>query len=249
MGKAYEALARAEKENQKNKPKYSPKSKKSILAGTKIQADVFTASKPFDDLKANLLSRFVKSNVKSILFNGISKGTGCTTTALSFSNSLIIDSERKVLFVDLNLSFPHLGRVRQPNKTINPTGFIADGKRLEARIEKVGHGNLYMMSCGARSLYGPDGSYETSDFQCLINSIYNNFDFLILDAPPVLVNSKFRILCSQIDGVVLIIDSGNVRRQVALKAKEEIEEAGGTILGVVINRRKYYIPEWIYKRL
>jgi Mrp family chromosome partitioning ATPase len=36
---------------------------------------------------------------------------------------------------------------------------------------------------------------------------------------------------------------------VAIRAKQEIEDAGARILGVVLNKRKYHIPEWLYKRL
>jgi Mrp family chromosome partitioning ATPase len=51
------------------------------------------------------------------------------------------------------------------------------------------------------------------------------------------------------DGVMLIIESGKTRKQVALKAKQELENAGAKVLGVILNRRKQYIPGWIYKRL
>ena len=51
------------------------------------------------------------------------------------------------------------------------------------------------------------------------------------------------------DGVVIVIEAGKTREQVAVRAKKELEEAGGKVLGVVLNKRKFYIPEWIYKRL
>ena len=44
-------------------------------------------------------------------------------------------------------------------------------------------------------------------------------------------------------------EAGKTREQVAVWAKKELEEAGGKVLGVVLNKRKYYIPEWIYKWL
>ena len=49
--------------------------------------------------------------------------------------------------------------------------------------------------------------------------------------------------------MVLVLEAGKTRKQVAVRAKQELEEAGGKLLGVVLNRRKFYIPEWIYKRL
>jgi Mrp family chromosome partitioning ATPase len=76
-----------------------------------------------------------------------------------------------------------------------------------------------------------------------------SFDYLILDAPPVTIFSETQVISSKVDGVILILESGKTRRQVAQKAKKEIEAAGGNFLGVVLNKRKFYIPKWLYKRL
>jgi Mrp family chromosome partitioning ATPase len=57
------------------------------------------------------------------------------------------------------------------------------------------------------------------------------------------------VIGAKVDGVILTLESGKARRSVALKAKKEIEESGGKFLGVVLNKREYYIPKWIYKRL
>ena len=56
-------------------------------------------------------------------------------------------------------------------------------------------------------------------------------------------------LVSQVDGVILVVEAEKTRWQVALSAKEKIIKSGGTILGTVFNKRKYYIPEYIYKYL
>jgi Mrp family chromosome partitioning ATPase len=75
------------------------------------------------------------------------------------------------------------------------------------------------------------------------------FDYVILDGPPLPRFSEIRVICAKVDGVVLVVKAGKTKREVALRAKKELEDAGGKILGVVINRRRFYIPEWIYKRL
>jgi protein-tyrosine kinase len=36
---------------------------------------------------------------------------------------------------------------------------------------------------------------------------------------------------------------------VAETVRDKIKRSGGKILGLVLNKRRYYIPEWIYKRL
>ncbi len=164
MSKTYEAFERAEKEYQKNLPTSYSKFRKPISTGSKIQGDQFSAHEPFDNLKANLLSRYAGTNLKSILFNGICHGTGCSTTTLNFANSLTVDSMRKVLLVDLKLNSPLSHSVYHHAKAPNISGFVADGKHLMSQIGKVGPGNLYVISCGAKSLCGPVGLFESSEF-------------------------------------------------------------------------------------
>jgi Mrp family chromosome partitioning ATPase len=52
-----------------------------------------------------------------------------------------------------------------------------------------------------------------------------------------------------VDAVVLVVKHGGTRREVVKRAKETIERSGGKILGVVLNKRKFPIPEFLYKRL
>jgi capsular exopolysaccharide synthesis family protein len=195
------------------------------------------------------LGRHPGGAVKSVLFNGTRHGGGCTTTTVNFAQALAEDPQNRVLLVDVNLRTPGLHEVYQTDRSPDLTDLVAEAGELVHRIKKVGPANLYVISCGGGSLLGPFGFFESSDFEQFLHTMYSHFDYLVLDAPPVLVYAEFRILCSKVDGVVLVLESGKVCKHVALRAKQELEEAGARILGVVINRRKHHIPEWIYKRL
>ena len=56
-------------------------------------------------------------------------------------------------------------------------------------------------------------------------------------------------MVSMVDGVVLVVEAEKTRWPVALNVKEKTEQGGGRVLGVVFNKRKYYIPEWLYRRI
>ena len=75
------------------------------------------------------------------------------------------------------------------------------------------------------------------------------FDYIILDSPPITRYAESRVIATKVDGVILVLESGKTRSQVAIKAKQELEETGANVIGAILNRRKHYIPEWIYKRL
>ncbi len=75
----------------------------------------------------------------------------------------------------------------------------------------------------------------------------DSYDYVVLDAPPVHGSPECRVLCAKVDGVVLVIESGKTTRSVALSAKKQLEDAGGKLLGVILNKKKNYIPEFIYR--
>jgi Mrp family chromosome partitioning ATPase len=55
------------------------------------------------------------------------------------------------------------------------------------------------------------------------------------------------VLSRKADGVILVVDAGRTKRRAGLWAKQQIDDAGGKILGVVLNKRKFYIPNWLYR--
>jgi len=51
------------------------------------------------------------------------------------------------------------------------------------------------------------------------------------------------------DGVILVVEAEKTRWEVASRAKEDLLQANSKILGVILNRRQFHIPEWLYKTL
>jgi Mrp family chromosome partitioning ATPase len=51
------------------------------------------------------------------------------------------------------------------------------------------------------------------------------------------------------EAVVLVVRAGVTRWEVALTAKKQLQKVNPRLLGVVLNQRRFYIPEWIYQRI
>ncbi len=70
----------------------------------------------------------------------------------------------------------------------------------------------------------------------LIETLRQQTDVVIFDSPPVMADADATILAARVDGVLLVIDSGNTRRGPALRGKESLEAVGARLTGVVLNR-------------
>ena len=248
MGKTYEALERAEKEYQENILDPSLQTPPTHVPPLPRRASTPAAVERYDDLKTNLLTRQANGLVKTILFAGTTHGDGCSTTAVNFAAALAKDSKVKVLLIEVNLRTPSLHDVFKIDHIQGVSELISGDGEMASKIKKVEPGNLYVLPCGGNHS-DPVCLFESTRFDQLLELMSKEFDYIILDGPPVPVFSECRVLSAKVGGIVLVVESGKTRRQVALRAKKQLEAAGGQVLGVVLNRRKHYIPDWIYRLL
>ncbi len=75
------------------------------------------------------------------------------------------------------------------------------------------------------------------------------FDNILIDCRSLRSSADAAVLSGSVDGVVIVVEAGHSRRDEILNARRTIETAGGTFLGFVLNKRRYPVPEWLYKRL
>jgi len=260
MGRTSEALERAEKEFRKssasaNRPMPDPASATvSSPMPVKVRSRVPKNGKEckgaecYQSFKANLLGRYPDQCLKTLIFCSTAHGDGATTTAANFARTLVGDCRMKVLLVDANFRTPCIHDLFQVENTPGLSDYLADGTQQNPPIVKGGLSNLYVLSSGSKCS-SPIRLFEAKKFDRFLQEASERFDYVILDTPPLPSFAESKVICPKVDGVVLVVGAGKTRRQVAQRAKKELEESGGNVLGVVINRRKFHIPKWIYERL
>ncbi len=248
MGKLLSALQKAEREHQKNKIE-APLPDESFRLTQSESSYAELIPKRMSFLKSKLLQRYQSDKINTIMFTGASDKCGTSTTAVSLGTMLAKDAGYKVLLLDANIRNPKLHSVFNTKPHGGICDIIADKNCKNVYdFKRVGPAELYFVPCGNISL-ASKRHFDTPRFVSFLKLAREKFDFVIMDTAPIGDYPDPQIICPKVDGVIMVINSGKTRRQVAQRVKKDIEDAGGNILGVVINRRKYYIPEWIYKRL
>ncbi|NNF96738.1 MAG: CpsD/CapB family tyrosine-protein kinase [Halobacteria archaeon] len=201
----------------------------------------------YEELKANFLALHAERPMETILFSGTVNGDGATSTATNFANALACVPELKVLLIDANLRNPSL----HDRFSINHTSSLA--KLLEESIPgrtpfRYEQGQINVLPTGG--IYSdPSRIFASRKFTELLQAMQQTYNFIVLDGPPVFRSSETRLLASKVDANILVIRSGKTRKQIAYRAIQELEAAGGNVLGTILNRRKYYIPDWLYRWL
>jgi Mrp family chromosome partitioning ATPase len=82
-----------------------------------------------------------------------------------------------------------------------------------------------------------------------VDALRVSFDNILIDCRSLKETSDAAMLSTSVDGVVVVVDAGDSRRDEILNAQRTIETTGGNFLGFVMNKRRYPVPNWLYKRL
>ena len=91
--------------------------------------------------------------------------------------------------------------------------------------------------------------YESPKFPLIMQKLRERFDLTIFDSSSILDNPESLLLASRMDGVVLVVQAGKTRWEVAKSARRDLETASVNVLGAILNKQQFVIPQAIYKRL
>jgi Mrp family chromosome partitioning ATPase len=116
---------------------------------------------------------------------------------------------------------------------------------LEEVLHQTGIENLWLLPTGHRALTTP----EWTSFPPTLRRLRERFSAIVVDLPPVNLSSDVTILGAWLDGLVLVVEADTCSREVIQSAVERMRRASPNLLGAVLNKRKFVIPESIYRRL
>lgn len=246
MAKTYEAMIKAEETAQSKKETVEPRPPQGGRGRT---------SGEYSRLKNKILSANPDAKVKSLLFSSPTGGEGASTVLTDFA-VLLAGQGEKVLLVDANFRSPSLHERFHLESENGLAELLLQKSTLQQVIKETGIGNLSIITSGmadrGRSTVD-DEPFNPSNLSNALDpyleKMKEEMDWVLFDAPPVNHFDEGLALSGKVDGVVMVIQAEKTRWEVALSAKQRLEDSGGRILGVVLNKRRFYIPKWLYKTI
>ena len=160
-------------------------------------------------------------------------GEGKTTT-LSNLAYVFAQAGYSTLMMDCDLRRPRLARYAELKSKVGVSSYLAEGLALKDVIFQTGHENLYMLPSGPIPV-DPSGLIGSHRMQTLLNEVSKRFDIVLMDSPPVLGVSDASLLVSRADATLLVLQPRKMPIKALLRAKSLVQNAGGQIMGLVMN--------------
>ena len=183
-----------------------------------------------------------------VVFSGVEAGDGSSWICAHVGETLASQVQGAVCVVDANLRTPSLHRYFGTEKLSGLTDAITQSQHVRDFARQLPGGHLWILTSGSQS--SDPGAVLTSErFRSLLNELRAEFDFVVIDAPSVNLYADAILLGKLTDGVVLVVQANSTRRETARKAKESLESAKVKLLGAVLNKRTFPIPEALYRKI
>ncbi len=205
------------------------------------QAPYSIISESYRRCRTNIKLSGAAAPVRALLVSSGAAGDGKTSVAVNLAAAFVAEN-RKVLLIDANFRRPSL-------QTIFPKPAV-EGQQGEQ--SKFGLSNLLLGQCGYQEAIRSSGIEDldiidsgpipanpaellgTLRMEELIKEQRKNYDYVIVDGPPVLLVSDAKVLAKIVDGTVLVFNAAATRRGAAQRTIRELQAVDATIVGCVL---------------
>jgi protein-tyrosine kinase len=184
-----------------------------------------------------------------VLFSGVDRGDGCSTVCVRVAETLASEVvSGSFCLVDANLRDPALHGYFGLENRVGLVEALSQTGPVRSFAQQVDSGTLWVMTSGSRAsnVHALIGSEV---LPARIAELRSEFDHVLIDSPPVNLYADTCGLGKLADGVILVLQSNATRREAARKAKETLESARIRLLGAVLNKRQFRVPDAIYGRV
>lgn len=191
-----------------------------------------TASEAYRTLRTNLLYAAVDAPPKVILVSSSESQEGKSTTCANLGVALA-QLEKSVLIIDGDLRRPAMHKIFGMNNALGLVNVLVGERDLEDSWQEAVPG-LKILTAGSASP-NPAELLSSQRYAELLVQAKNEFDFVLIDAPPVGPVSDPAILATHSDGVLLVVDAQSTRKAAIRRSLKEFGTVGARVLGTVMN--------------
>jgi protein-tyrosine kinase len=249
VGKGDALFGDAPRPSPKLPTRTAPKPQEEAWQGRRLHLDIEGLSR---EEAIRLVRRVFLSEDKnaahSVVFTGVERRVGCTWNCICAARTLAAQTTGRVCVVDANLRQPALHSYLGVANTEGLAAALSHTDPINKFTRQLGETNLWALVSGVQ---GVDLSNLSTPLQMdrRLDELRSQFDYLLIDSPAVNLYADALALGQMCDGIVMVLESDVTRRESARRAKQNIESVKARLLGAVLNKRTYPIPQAIYRML
>jgi capsular exopolysaccharide synthesis family protein len=197
------------------------------------------AAEAYRTLRTNIQFASPDRPVHTVLATSTSPDDGKSTTIANLAITFATSGSNTVL-VDADLRRPHLHQIFGLSNDTGLTTWVSEVSRaanpatVKLPLQETQVPNLRVLTSGPVPP-NPAEILASQRMADMLSLLKNSAEYVLVDTPPIIAVTDAAVLAPRVDGVLLVINAGKTKRDLALKARDLLRQVNAHLLGVVLN--------------
>lgn len=174
----------------------------------------------------------IDNEIKTIMITSAKQDEGKTTTICNLV-MVMTELKKKILLIDLDLRKPAVHKTFKISNKQGLTDILINKDDYKSYLHNVYQG-LDILTTGMIPA-NPTEIINSKALKELIKEMSKSYDYIFIDAPPVMLVSDPITISTYTDAVILAIEHGKTEKELAKKAVESLKQVNANIIGAVLN--------------
>lgn len=186
----------------------------------------------YRSLRTNIQYSSIDKQVKTLVVTSSNAGEGKSTVSGNLAYTFF-QSGKRVLIIDCDLRKPSLHRKFNVSNEVGLTDVLVGTSELNKVMKKIDD-NLYLLTTGTLPP-NPAEIIGSNTMENFLEECKINFDYIILDTPPILPVTDSKLLAIKADATVLVVRSEISKLKHVSQAFKELGKVNANVIGTILN--------------
>jgi len=193
-------------------------------------------------LRNRLVAMNPDGEPKTLVVTSAVRGEGKTVSALNLAMAFAELERQRVVIVDADLRRPSCERYLNLNAEAGLTDVLVGQAPVDKLLRPAGYRQLMLLGAGSR-VENPAEVLSSSRLDQLLQRLKENFQYVVIDSPPVLPSTDAGVLSASADGTVMVVRLEQSQKKDSRDALRTLGDMGGNVLGTFVTEVRGQDPE------
>lgn len=210
----------------------------------KASSDALVVQNAAKTLLANIRFASVDRPVKSIVLTSSVPNEGKSTVAYNLAQA-IASSGKRTLIVECDMRRRSLADMVGARARHGIYAVLSGQVELDEALVATSHRNLFFLDSEPH-IPNPADILSSQRFRKLVAQMESDFDYVVIDTPPVGTFVDAAIIATLADATALVVRERFVKRADLQNAYDQLKKADANVIGVIMNMCEAESSEYYY---
>jgi non-specific protein-tyrosine kinase len=189
------------------------------------------AAEAYRSLAANLQFAYADRQLQTVGITSATEGEGKSTTVANLAVALS-QSGRRVIVIDADLRRPGQHTLFGVPRESGLANFLLEDP-THLPLQDTSAAGIRVLTSGPQPA-NPLEALASKRFDQAIALARGQADYVLVDTPPAGALADAAVVAPRLEGMLLVVSAGHTKRELARRAREQLERVNANLLGVVL---------------